>query len=140
MKRDNPVIIADNDAGNAGVVYQLELRRQELCKLGATWRAAIRPIPYSTEGLPAWGPSEQEMMAVRIEDVVAKTVSRAQAETEGEDDEVSEPEEEDEDEDLPIEDIEAFQRAQVYAENAVDEYNASGDTHSSTADDTWFAE
>ncbi|KAJ7821848.1 hypothetical protein B0H13DRAFT_2241700 [Mycena leptocephala] len=60
-------------AAEDGVVHQLKLRQQDLTQLCATWKAAIRPIPFKTEGLPAWGPSEEELMAVRIEDVVSKT-------------------------------------------------------------------
>ncbi|KAF8174532.1 hypothetical protein K438DRAFT_1771639 [Mycena galopus ATCC 62051] len=56
-----------------GLIHQLEFRRQELCRLCATWRAAIRPIPFNADGLPEWGPSEEELMAVRIEDVVPRT-------------------------------------------------------------------
>ncbi|KAJ7659679.1 hypothetical protein DFH06DRAFT_1269126 [Mycena polygramma] len=68
------------------------------------------PIPFKKDGLPAWGPSDAELLAVRIEDVVAKTGTRGE-----EDDEVDS--DDDEDDDLPIDEIEAFQRAEVYAES-----------------------
>jgi hypothetical protein len=74
-------------------------------------------------------------MAVRIEDVVSKT-------TKAYDDDDDSSSEEEDDDDLPIEDIEAFQRGQVYAEERA-HYYASGDVHDDwgtwTDDDTWFS-
>ncbi|KAK6974115.1 hypothetical protein R3P38DRAFT_3335893 [Favolaschia claudopus] len=106
-----------DDKEDFGLLYQLELRRQELCKLCASWSASIRGIPFNTDDLPPWGPSEDELRAVRLEDRNAKTASR-----EGEEDDEDEVEGGGEEEEHPVEDIEAFQRAEVYAENTVDSY------------------
>ncbi|KAJ7911684.1 hypothetical protein B0H13DRAFT_1875522 [Mycena leptocephala] len=123
--------------GNAGVVHQLKLRQQYLTQLCATWKAAIRPIPFKAEGLPAWGPSEEELMAVRIEDVVSKTTKAYDDNNNN-----NTSSEEEDDDDLPIEDIEAFQRGQVYVDEWA-HYYASGDVHDDwgmwTDDDTWFS-
>ncbi|KAK7008483.1 hypothetical protein R3P38DRAFT_3324595 [Favolaschia claudopus] len=105
----------DND--DLGLKHQLLLRRTELCKLCASWSTAIRGIPFKVEGLPPWGPSDDELRAVRLDDKNAKTLAR---DVDEDDDE--EVEADGEEEELPIEDIEAFQRAEVYAENTVDSY------------------
>ncbi|KAF8147021.1 hypothetical protein K438DRAFT_1989989 [Mycena galopus ATCC 62051] len=124
-----------------GLIHQLELRRHELCRLCATWRAAIRPIPFNADGLPEWGPSEEELMAVRIEDVVPRTRTHDDGYEEEEDELESEH---DDDEELPIDEIEAFQRARVYADEGKENYfYASGDPEEDwgTVDDTdWFAQ
>ncbi|KAJ6534059.1 hypothetical protein DFH09DRAFT_1250036 [Mycena vulgaris] len=128
------------EAGNSGVHYQLQLRRHELCQLAASWDFAIRPIPFNKDGLPAWGPTEAELMAVQIEDVVSKTtVGRRD-----EDGDVSSDEEEEEEEDeLPVEEIEAFQQGAVYAEDR-EHYYMSGEAGDNwgtwTDDNTWFAQ
>ncbi|KAJ7615590.1 hypothetical protein DFH06DRAFT_1145826 [Mycena polygramma] len=121
--------VAREDEGNAGLEHQLALRQQELCQLCATWESAMCPIPFKKEGLPAWGPSDAELLAVRIEDVVAKTGTRG----EEEDDEVDS---DDDDDDLPIDEIEAFQRAEVYAEGRTgrDDWGTLTDD-----DEDWFA-
>ncbi|KAJ7608819.1 hypothetical protein DFH06DRAFT_1148714, partial [Mycena polygramma] len=120
--------VAREDEGNAGLEHQLALRQQELCQLCVTWESAMRPIPFKKEGLPAWGPSDAELLAVHIEDVVAKTGTRG----EEEDDEVDS----DDDDDLPIDEIEAFQRAEVYAEGRTgrDDWGTLTDD-----DEDWFA-
>ncbi|KAK7006713.1 hypothetical protein R3P38DRAFT_3325968 [Favolaschia claudopus] len=105
----------DND--DFGLRHQLQLRRTELCKLCASWITAIRGIPFKLEGLPPWGPSDDELRAVRLDDKNAKTVAR-----DVHDDDDEEVEADGEEEELPIEDIEAFQRAEVYAQNTVDSY------------------
>ncbi|KAK6987448.1 hypothetical protein R3P38DRAFT_2574747 [Favolaschia claudopus] len=105
----------DND--DFGLRHQLQLRRTELCKLCASWITAIRGIPFKLEGLPPWGPSDDELRAVRLDDKNAKTVAR-----DVDDDDEEEVEADGEEEELPIEDIEAFQRAEVYAQNTVDSY------------------
>ncbi|KAJ7193672.1 hypothetical protein B0H12DRAFT_1207127 [Mycena haematopus] len=138
------------DSEDDALSHQLQLRKQELCKLCATWKRAIRPIPFKTDGLPAWGPSEDELNAVRIEDVVARTAARvpdASGEDEDEDDAVSDAGEEDDDDELPIDEIEAFQRAHVYADagtdEAVEDYyvgDSREDWGSFTDDDNWFAQ
>ncbi|KAK6971787.1 hypothetical protein R3P38DRAFT_3241892 [Favolaschia claudopus] len=81
--------------------------RTELCKLCASWSTAIRGIPFKLEGLPPWGPSDDELRAVRLDDKNAKTVAR-----DVDDDDDEEVEADGEEEELPIEDIEAFQRAE----------------------------
>jgi hypothetical protein len=128
--------------GNAGVVHQLKLRQQDLTQLCATWKAAIQLIPFKTEGLPAWGPSEEELMAVRIEDVVSKTTKAYDDDDDDDGDGDEASSEEEDDNNLPIEDIEAFQRGQVYADEQA-HYYASGDVHNDwgmwTDDDTWFS-
>ncbi|KAJ6581299.1 hypothetical protein B0H19DRAFT_1251527 [Mycena capillaripes] len=136
---------ATDKQNNAGVVYQLKLRRKELCQLCATWKAAIRPIPFKIKGLPPWGPSDQELLAVRVEDVVSKMGKKSWEEDnnnddDDEDDYVSSDEEEEE---LPIEEIEVFQQGQVYPEQSV-YYEVSGDPQDPwgtyTDDDNWFAQ
>ncbi|KAJ7462442.1 hypothetical protein FB451DRAFT_1404244 [Mycena latifolia] len=126
--------------GNLGVVYQLQLRRHELCQLCAGWDLAMRPIPFNKEGLPAWGPSDEERLTVRIEDVVAKATDMGPEE---DDQEWSSEEDEEEDDELPVEDIEAFQRGEVYAAGR-QEYYASGEAGDDwgtwAEDDNWFTE
>ncbi|KAJ6535698.1 hypothetical protein B0H19DRAFT_1213812 [Mycena capillaripes] len=129
----NSAMTAADEQNNAGVVYQLKLRRKELCQLCATWKAAIRPIPFKTEGLPPWGPSDQELLAVRVEDVVSKTGNKAWEEDNDDDDDDDDDDDKDdyvssdeEEEELPIEEIEAFQLGQIYPEQSV-YYEVSGD-------------
>ncbi|KAJ7603276.1 hypothetical protein DFH06DRAFT_1022371, partial [Mycena polygramma] len=124
--------LTTSSTGNAGLEHQLALRQQELCQLCATWESAMRPIPFKKEGLPAWGPSDAELLAVHIEDVVAKTGTRG----EEEDDEVDSDDDDDDDDDLPIDEIEAFQRAEVYAEGRTgrDDWGTLTDD-----DEDWFA-
>ncbi|CAK5282226.1 unnamed protein product [Mycena citricolor] len=59
--------------GEAAIVYQFELRKSELTKLAAAWEKPLRQVPYPTSGLPAWGPSEEDLLQVRIEDMFART-------------------------------------------------------------------
>ena len=133
--------------GDVGLIHQLQLRREELCKLCKTWKAALRPIPFNTDGLPHWGPSEDDLDAVRIEDAFAKTGTkpvpqRRDEEEDGGDDDAESEAEEEEDE-VPIDEIEAFQRAHAYAEETDDYYLASGDLPGDGGEDDdeqWFAQ
>ncbi|CAK5275206.1 unnamed protein product [Mycena citricolor] len=59
--------------GEAAIVYQFELRKSELTKLAAAWEKPLRQVPYPPSGLPAWGPSEEDLLQVRIEDMFART-------------------------------------------------------------------
>ncbi|KAJ6465260.1 hypothetical protein C8R45DRAFT_1106910 [Mycena sanguinolenta] len=123
------------------LIHQLQLRREELCKVCKTWKAALRPIPFNSNGLPQWGPSDEELDAVRIEDTFAKLPQKREGEEEDESDDEDESEAEEEDE-LPIDEIEAYQRAHAYAE--VEDYLGSGDLDLSGEEDEdddeqWFA-
>ncbi|KAF7364466.1 hypothetical protein MSAN_01108000 [Mycena sanguinolenta] len=117
-------------SGDVGLIHQLQLRREELCKLCKTWKAAIRLIPFNTDGLPDWGPSEDDLNApppVREDDG----------------DTTESDEEEEEEEEIPIDEIEAFQRAGVYAEESGDYYLPSGDSshvRGANDDEDWFAQ
>lgn len=130
--------------GNTAVAHQLGLRKQELCQMCVMWMNALRPIPFKTEGLPEWGPTEAELMAVRIEDVVFKIASSAQ-QVDREDDEEEEeedgaPSDEEDEDDLPIEEIEAFTRVEVYAEETQRHLLVDVDwTDDRDNDETWFA-
>ncbi|KAJ7674150.1 hypothetical protein B0H17DRAFT_1161771 [Mycena rosella] len=104
--------------GDLGVVFQLELRRHKLCQLCAGWNFVICSIPFSKAGLPGWGPTEAELLSVRIEDVVAKSKGSTAVNEE----DWSAGEEDEEDKDLPINEIKAFQRGGVYAEEREEYY------------------
>lgn len=130
--------------GNTAVAHQLGLRKQELCQMCVMWMNALRPIPFKTEGLPEWGPTEAELMAVRIEDVVFKIASSAQQvdreEDEEEEEEDGAPSDEEDEDDLPIEEIEAFTRVEVYAEETQRHLLVDVDwTDDRDNDETWFA-
>lgn len=45
---------------DANLVYQLELRAEELCRLCVIWRRNIRPLPGDDHG-DAWGPSDKDL-------------------------------------------------------------------------------
>ncbi|KAE9386590.1 hypothetical protein BT96DRAFT_960553 [Gymnopus androsaceus JB14] len=47
-----------------GVKYQLDLRKERLCRLFVTWERTIVGVA-STEGLPEWGPSVDEVVGAR---------------------------------------------------------------------------
>ncbi|KAE9385763.1 hypothetical protein BT96DRAFT_1006754 [Gymnopus androsaceus JB14] len=47
-----------------GVKYQLGLRKERLCRLFVTWERTIVGVA-STEGLPDWGPSVDEVVGAR---------------------------------------------------------------------------
>jgi hypothetical protein len=46
---------------NPALLYQLQLRAQELCMLCVEWERNVSPIPCQYPMLPSWGPTEQEL-------------------------------------------------------------------------------
>jgi hypothetical protein len=44
---------------NEDLIYQLDLRAQELCQLCVTWRSKLRPIPVDVDEF--WGPSTNDL-------------------------------------------------------------------------------
>jgi len=46
---------------NPALLYQLQLRAQELCMLCVEWQAKVSPIPCQYSMPLSWGPSEQEL-------------------------------------------------------------------------------
>lgn len=84
----------------------------------------MRKIPYEQDDLPGWGPTDEELLEVAVEDVVAKTaVEDSKSESE-----------DDEDDDLPIHELEEFE--------GVGAYHSSGDSRKDwgtyNLDDEWF--
>jgi hypothetical protein len=49
------MIIGDNE----DLIYQLDLRARELCRLCVTWRSKLRPIPVDDDEF--WGPSANDL-------------------------------------------------------------------------------
>ncbi|CAK5269531.1 unnamed protein product [Mycena citricolor] len=105
-------------ANEEAVVFQLKLRQSELTKLTAAWEKPLRQIPYPTEGLPPWGPSDRDVLQIRIEDVSAHTRDGAPSwgndewkDTNGDEDSGSETESNGES--LPYDELEAFERGGI---------------------------
>ncbi|CAK5275192.1 unnamed protein product [Mycena citricolor] len=105
-------------ANEEAVVFQLKLRQSELTKLTAAWEKPLRQIPYPTEGLPPWGPSDRDVLQIRIEDVSARTRDGAPSwgndkwkDTNGDEDSSSETESNGES--LPYNELEAFERGGI---------------------------
>lgn len=46
---------------NPALLYQLQIRAQELCMLCVEWQKNVSPIPCQYPMPPSWGPTEQEL-------------------------------------------------------------------------------
>lgn len=44
--------------------YQLNLRKEKLCRLYVAWECTLTGIPFA-DGLPEWGPTQDEIMQYR---------------------------------------------------------------------------
>ncbi|CAK5268151.1 unnamed protein product [Mycena citricolor] len=105
-------------ANEEAVVFQLKLCQSELTKLTAAWEKPLRQIPYPTEGLPPRGPSDRDVLQIRIEDVSARMRDGAPSwgndewkDTNGDEDSGSETESNGES--LPYNELEAFERGGI---------------------------
>lgn len=47
------------------IKYQLMLRKDKLCCLYVSWERHLTGVPF-VDGLPQWGPSQDEMMEYRV--------------------------------------------------------------------------
>ncbi|CAK5277257.1 unnamed protein product [Mycena citricolor] len=100
--------------GEAGIVYQFELRKSELTKLTAAWEKPLRQVPYPTVGLPAWGPSNEDLLQVRIDDMFARTTVGSWKESDWsshQEDSASDSDSGTDTEYFPYDELDAFERA-----------------------------
>jgi hypothetical protein len=51
--------------------YQLEIRRQDLCKLYVIWQKHLVGINTGNHPLPPWGPSDEEILEASVAAVTA---------------------------------------------------------------------
>lgn len=58
------------------VLYQLQLRSQELCRLCAIWQRKIRSLPKSNHE-QSWGPSDAEVQASAVSEVTENWAEEA---------------------------------------------------------------
>lgn len=66
------------------MTYQLRLRRRDLLRLCATWRKSLQSLGTRQYPVPDWGPSEEELLDARVEQVTAAVIDE-----EDEDDDVA---------------------------------------------------
>ena len=66
-----------------GVLYQLQLRRDHLLQLCAGWQKPLESLNTGTTPLEPWGPSDAELLAARIDAVVASTMQWEEEEDSG---------------------------------------------------------
>ena len=61
------MFLISNTEGQPGVsediIYQLALRRKELCRLCARWKSTVQSIPTLNGTDADWGPSLMDLMA-----------------------------------------------------------------------------
>ena len=55
--------------GDLDVLFQLELRRKELCRLCATWRSEVQVIQCAYPMPASWGPSEHELIDATLYEI-----------------------------------------------------------------------
>jgi hypothetical protein len=58
------IIVDDPD-----LLYQLQIRADELCHLCATWRTKVAPIPCPYTMSSSWGPSEKQLLDAAANEV-----------------------------------------------------------------------
>jgi hypothetical protein len=98
--------------------YQLHLRRQHLTRLCATWQKAVQSLDFGNEPLPPWGPTTEEIVAVRVSQVMS-----AVANEDSDSEDLNNESEEDNDDSALISTLYAVDRADAFRSSTIDEYD-----------------
>ncbi|KAF8180298.1 hypothetical protein K438DRAFT_1603033 [Mycena galopus ATCC 62051] len=118
--------------GTCALLYQFELKREELLQLCVVWKKSLDALPCD-DGLPPWGPTDQEIRDCQISSGTAAYGNGEDSEEEdsdedggADDDDEEDADEEEEDDDL-LYVLEAVERADTHRRGEEEEDWASDD-------------